>query len=183
MPTAMPTAMPNATPTPPTPAGTTGPAGGQFLTFQLGSGLYALDIASVREIIQLAPMTAMPLMPPFVRGVINLRGAVVPVIDLHARLGHAPSVPGRKSCIVLVELHRTGERLALGLLVDAVSAVVDLPAAALEPPPDFGAPVQRSFIRAVGRAAQRFVVVLAPETAFDVDEMARLCETAVAATA
>ncbi len=159
-------------------ADTTG-AGGQFLTFLLGDGLYALDIRDVREIIQLGAMTSMPLMPAFVRGVINLRGAVVPVIDLQARFGQTPSRPGRKRCIVLVERQRDGERQALGLLVDAVSAVVDLPAAALEPPPEFGAPVRRAFIQAMGRVGERFAVVLAPDTAFDIDEMARLCEAAV----
>lgn len=157
--------------------------GGQFLTFLLGEALYAVDIRSVREIIQLGPMTAMPLMPHFVRGVINLRGAVVPVIDLHARFGRPKAVPGRKTCIVLVELQRDGERLTLGLLVDAVSAVVDLPATALESPPEFGAPVRRSFIQAMGRVGQRFAVVLAPDAAFDIDEMARLCETAVTESA
>ena len=157
--------------------------GGQFLTFLLGEALYAVDIRGVREIIQLGPMTAMPLMPHFVRGVINLRGAVVPVIDLHARFGQPPARAGRKSCIVLVELQRDGDRLTLGLLVDAVSAVVDLPAAALEPPPDFGAPVRRSFIQAMGRVGQRFAVVLAPDAAFDIDEMARMCEAAVAESA
>jgi purine-binding chemotaxis protein CheW len=165
--------------------GATGTAqdGGHFLTFLLGEALYAVDIRSVREIIQLGAMTAMPLMPAFVRGVINLRGAVVPVIDLHARFGRPRAVAGRKSCIVLVELQRDGERLALGLLVDAVSAVVHLPAAALEAPPEFGAPVRRSFIQAMGRIGERFAVVLAPEAAFDIDEMARLCEAAVTESA
>ncbi len=157
--------------------------GGQFLTFLLDEGLYAVDITVVREIIQLGAMTTMPLMPHFVRGVINLRGAVVPVIDLKARFGRAKAQPGRKSCVVLVELQRDVERLTLGLLVDAVSAVVDLPAVALEPPPEFGAPVRRSFIRAMGRVGARFAIVLAPDTAFDIDEMARLCEAAVAESA
>jgi purine-binding chemotaxis protein CheW len=137
----------------------------------------------VREIIQHGPMTAMPLMPRFVRGVINLRGAVVPVIDLQARFGQAPARLGRKSCIVLVEVARAGERLALGLLVDAVNAVVEIPAAAIEPPPGFGTAVRREFIQAMGRVGQRFVVILAPEKTFDIDDMAQLCDAALAQAA
>jgi purine-binding chemotaxis protein CheW len=157
--------------------------GGHFLTFLLGDGLFATDIRSVREIIQHGPMTAMPLMPHFVRGVINLRGAVVPVIDLHARFGHAPARLGRKSCIVLVEALRAGERQTLGLLVDAVSAVVEIPATAIEPPPSFGTAVRRDFIQAMGRVGQRFVVILAPDKAFDIDDMAQLCDAALAQAA
>ena len=166
-------------------AGGKAPAGegGHFLTFQLGDGLFATDIRSVREIIQHGPMTAMPLMPHFVRGVINLRGAVVPVIDLQARFGQAPARLGRKSCIVLVEVARAGERLALGLLVDAVNAVVEIPAAAIEPPPGFGTAVRREFIQAMGRVGQRFVVILAPEKTFDIDDMAQLCDAALAQAA
>ncbi|GCL62857.1 chemotaxis protein CheW [Pseudaquabacterium pictum] len=157
--------------------------GGHFLTFLLGEGMFATDIRIVREIIQHGPMTAMPLMPHFVRGVINLRGAVVPVIDLHARFGHGPAALGKKSCIVMVEVQRAGERQELGLLVDAVSAVVEIPATAIEPPPGFGAPVRREFIQAMGRMGQRFVVILAPDKAFDIDEMAQLCEAALAEAA
>ena len=156
---------------------------GHYLTFLLGDGLFATDIRSVREIIQHGPMTAMPLMPHFVRGVINLRGAVVPVIDLHARFGHAPARLGRKSCIVLVEVVRAGERQALGLLVDAVSAVVQIAAAAIEPAPSFGTAVRRDFIQAMGRVGQRFVVILAPDKTFDIDDMAQLCDAALAQAA
>lgn len=157
--------------------------GGQFLSFQLGDTLFATDIGVVREIIQLGPMTAMPLMPPVVRGVINLRGAVVPVIDLQARFGRPPARTGRKSCVVLVEHDRAGERQVLGLLVDAVSAVVDIPGTALEPPPDFGTPVPRAFIQAMARIGTRFLVVLSPQAAFDIDDLARLCEAALAEAA
>ena len=163
-----------------TPAGC---EGGHFLTFLLGDELFAADIKSVREIIQHGPMTSMPLMPRFVRGVINLRGAVVPVIDLQARFGRPPAQVGKKTCIVMVEAVREGERIELGLLVDAVSAVVEIPASAIEPPPNFGATVRRDFIRGMGRLGQRFVVIMAPEKALDIDEMAQLCESALEALA
>ena len=153
----------------------------QVLTFLLGTEVFAMDIRTVREIIQVGAMTTVPLMPAFVRGVINLRGAVVPVIDLHARFGRRPATLGKKSCIVIFDAVRDGERVELGLLVDAVSEVVDIAADAIEPPPDFGTAVRRDFIRGIGKLGTRFVVVLDPDRAFDVEDMARLCEAAVQA--
>ena len=98
-------------------------AGAQYLTFLLGKEVFAMDIRTVREIIQFGPMTTVPLMPDFVRGVINLRGAVVPVIDLHARFGNAAAQIGKKTCIVIFDTIRQDEHVELGLLVDAVSGV------------------------------------------------------------
>lgn len=156
-----------------------GEAGGaQFLTFLLGREVFAMDIRTVREIIQYGPMTTVPLMPDFVRGVINLRGAVVPVIDLHARFGRPAATVGKKTCIVIFDAVRDGERVELGLLVDAVSEVIDIAADQIEPPPNFGTAVRRDFIQGMGKVASRFVIILDPDRAFDVNEMARLCETA-----
>ena len=155
----------------------------QYLTFWLGEEMFALDIRSVREIIQHGPTTAVPLMPSFVRGVINLRGAVVPVIDLHARFGRRAAAVGKKTCVVIFDSLRDGERTELGLMVDAVSEVVDLADDAIEPPPNFGTSVRRDFIRAIGKRGDRFVVLLEPDRAFDVDEMAQLCEHSVEALA
>lgn len=151
-------------------------AGQQFLTFLLGREVFAMDIRTVREIIQYGPLTSVPLMPDFVRGVINLRGAVVPVIDLHARFGRPVAEIGKKTCIVIFDSVREGERTELGLLVDAVSEVVDIPAGQIEPPPSFGTAVRRDFIQGMGKLGERFVIILAPDKAFDVDDMARLCE-------
>ncbi len=150
--------------------------GAQFLTFSLGEEVFAMDIRTVREIIQPGAMTSVPLMPAFVRGVINLRGAVVPVIDLHARFGRPPARVGKKTCIVIVEAQRDGERLDLGLMVDAVSEVIGLEPTQIEPAPGFGGSVRRDFIRGMGKVGQRFVVVLDADRAFDIDDMARLCE-------
>ena len=150
----------------------------QFLTFLLGKEVFAMDIRTVREIIQVGPMTTVPLMPGFVRGVINLRGAVVPVIDLHARFGHAAAQIGKKTCIVIFDAVREGERVELGLLVDAVSEVIEIPAGQIEPPPSFGSAVRRDFIQGMGKLAERFVIILDPDKAFDINEMAQLCEAA-----
>lgn len=163
--------------TSPTSTGAGEIAGGQqFLTFLLGKEVFAMDIRTVREIIQYGALTSVPLMPDFVRGVINLRGAVVPVIDLHARFGRPVAEIGKKTCIVIFDAVREGERTELGLLVDAVSEVVDIPAGQIEPPPSFGTAVRRDFIQGMGKLGERFVIILAPDKAFDVDDMARLCE-------
>ena len=152
------------------------PDAAQYLTFLLGDDVFAMDIRTVREIIQVGALTSVPLMPGFVRGVINLRGAVVPVIDLQVRFGRAAATLSKKSCIVIFDAQRDGERVELGLLVDSVSAVVDIPAAQIEPPPNFGTAVRRDFIRGVGKLDQRFVLLLEPDKALDVEDMARLCE-------
>ena len=158
-------------------------AGSQFLTFALSDDVFAVDIRTVREIIQVGALTSVPLMPGFVRGVINLRGAVVPVIDLQVRFGRAAATLSKKSCIVIFDAQRNGERVELGLLVDAVSAVVEIPTAQIEPPPNFGTAVRRDFIRGVGKLDQRFVLLLDPDKALDVEDMARLCEAGQAAVA
>jgi len=152
----------------------------QYLTFALGDEVFALDIRGVREILQVAPMTPVPLMPGFVRGVINLRGAVVPVIDLQARFGRPNARLGKKTCIVVFDASRDGERAELGLLVDAVSEVIDIAADAIEAPPNFGASVRRDFVHAMARVDGRFVIILEPDKAFDIAEMAALCEAAQA---
>lgn len=152
----------------------------QFLTFTLGEEVFAMDIRTVREIIQFGPMTTVPLMPGFVRGVINLRGAVVPVIDLQARFGRPAAKIGKKTCIVIFDAIRDSERVELGLLVDAVSEVIDIAADQIEPPPNFGTSVRRDFIRGMGKVASRFIIILEPDRALDVNEMATLCETAQA---
>ena len=150
----------------------------QHLTFWLGEEVFGMDIRTVREIIQCGPMAAVPLMPAFVRGVINLRGAVVPVVDLHARFGRPPATLCSRSCIVIFESVRSGERVELGLLVDAVSEVIKIMPGNIEPPPDFGSAVRRDFIRGIGKVGDRFVILLEPDRALDVQEMAELCEDA-----
>jgi purine-binding chemotaxis protein CheW len=155
----------------------------QYLTFTLGDEVFAMDIRTVREIIQYGTLTTVPLMPGFVRGVINLRGAVVPVIDLQARFGRPCAEVGKKTCIVIFDAMRDGERVELGLMVDAVSEVIDIAPDQIEPPPNFGASVRRDFIRGMGKVASRFVIILEPDKAFDVTEMAQLCESAQEAVA
>jgi purine-binding chemotaxis protein CheW len=155
----------------------------QFLSFTLDGEAFAIDIRTVREIIQHGAVTPVPLMPDFVRGVINLRGAVVPVIDLQARFGRPPATLSKKTCIVIVDAVRDNERLELGLMVDAVSEVISLEPSQIEPPPQFGGATRRDFIAGMGKRGDRFVVLLDPDRAFDIGEMASLCEASQMALA
>ncbi len=136
-----------------------------------------MDIRTVREIIQHAAMTTVPLMPDFLRGVINLRGAVVPVIDLQARLGRARTTVGKKTCVVIFDATTEGERVELGLLVDAVSEVIEIAPDDIEEPPQFGATIQRDFIRGMGKVKGDFIVILEPERALNVDDKALLADS------
>ena len=148
----------------------------QYLTFVLSSEVFAMDIRCVREIIQHGAMTAVPLMPNFVRGVINLRGSVVPVIDLQARFGRAQARVGNKTCIIVIDASSDGEKLALGLMVDAVSEVIDIAKTDIEPSPQFGTSIQRDFIHGLGKVGGQFVVILDPDRALNIDDMALIAE-------
>src|SRR5690348_13064725 len=118
----------------------------QYLSFLLGGELFAMGILSIREIIEYDGVTDVPMMPPCVRGVINLRGAVVPVVDLSSRFGRGPATIGRRSCIVIVDAAAQEEHQVIGVLVDAVNAVLDIDPADIEPPPSFGARLRGDFI-------------------------------------
>ncbi len=146
----------------------------QYLTFSLGDEVFAMDIRAVREIIQYSTMTVVPLMPEFVRGVINLRGSVVPVIDLQSRFGRTVASVGKKTCVIIFDASRDGEKLELGLMVDSVSEVIEIPDAHIEPPPQFGATIRRDFIKGMGKVAGEFIVILEPEQALDIEDMAQL---------
>lgn len=140
-------------PDPETPG--TAPAGTelhQFLRFALGKETYAVRIDAVREILEVVHMTPLPLMPEFVRGVMNLRGAVVPVIDLSARLGLEPTVIGRRSCVVMVDIVASDDlRQTLGVLVDAVYEVFDACLGDQESVPRLGTRISPEFIRSMLR--------------------------------
>jgi purine-binding chemotaxis protein CheW len=140
----------------------------QYLSFMLGGEMFALDLLSVREIIQYAGETAVPMMPPSVRGVINLRGAVVPVLDLSVRFGREASQIGRRSCIVIVER----EAVVIGVLVDAVNTVLDICPNDIEPAPSFGARLRNDFIAGVGKWNGRLVILLNAETVLALEELA-----------
>lgn len=150
----------------------------QFLTFHLGEEMFAIGILSIREIIEYGQLTEVPLVPPFIRGVINLRGSVVPVIDLAVRFGRTPCEITKRSCIVIIEVAygEDGQHSQqMGIVVDAVSAVLDVPASDIEPPPEFGAQIRIDFISGMGKIDGKFVVML------DVSRILSLNEVAVVA--
>jgi purine-binding chemotaxis protein CheW len=134
----------------------------QYLTFLLAGEMFSIDILRIKEIIWYAGLTEVPMMPACIRGVINLRGAVVPVMDLAARFGK-PSTPNTKStCIVIIEVGEPGdtERQNMGVVVDAVQAVLEIPASEIEPPPNFGARIRSEFIEGIGKVNGKFVILL-----------------------
>src|SRR5690554_5154736 len=134
--------------------------GRQYLSFQLQGEAFAIGILHIKEIIEYGQITAVPMMPKFLRGVINLRGAVVPVIDLNARFGREPSTIGKRTCIVIVEVGTEEQSQVLGMVVDAVNAVLDIPKEALEPAPTFGTGIRTDFIAAMGKLEQGFLIIL-----------------------
>lgn len=138
----------------------TGGQSQQYLTFVLSGEVFAIGILAIKEIIEYSNPTSVPMMPDYLRGVINLRGLVVPVIDLAVRFGKSASPVTKRTCIVIVEIELDGERYDIGAMVDAVNAVVDIPAREIEPPPTFGARIRTDFIAGMGKIDGRFVIVL-----------------------
>ena len=149
----------------------------QYLTFSLGGEMFAVGILNVKEIIEYGHLTEIPMMPAFIRGVINLRGSVVPVIDLSARFGSKPTEVSRRTCIVIVEVDDAEMRHDIGIMVDAVSEVLDIPASEIEPPPSFGAKIRADFIFGMGKVAGKFVIILNINKVLSVEEIAAITST------
>lgn len=152
--------------------------GGQlYLRFTLNDEAFAIDILSIREIIDYGQPTEVPMMPDAIRGVINLRGTVVPVIDLSARFGRGRTESGQRTCIVILEVRLEPEDpQTLGILVDAVNEVLEIPTADIEPAPSFGARLRTDFIAGMGRVNGRFVILLDLPRVLCFEELARLGE-------
>jgi len=132
----------------------------QYLTFQSANDTFAIGILDVKEIIEIEGITRVPMMPEFLCGIINLRGKVVPVIDLSKRLGRLSTVISKKSCIVLVEISHEDEQQTIGMLVDEVNEILEIDDEHTQPPPDFGADLRVDFIRAMGRVGEHFMILL-----------------------
>ena len=148
----------------------------QYLTFSLHGEMFAVGILNVKEIIEYGNLTEIPMMPSFIRGVINLRGAVVPVIDLSCRFGNAVTEVGKRTCIVIVEVQEGDFRHDIGIMVDAVSEVIEIPSSEIEPPPSFGAKIRADFIPGMGKVAGKFVIILNIMKVLSVDEIAMLAK-------
>lgn len=146
----------------------------QFLTFQLAGEMFAIGILHIKEIIEYGQITTVPLMPDFVRGVINLRGRVVPVVDLQARFGRESTPNGKRTCIVIIEATANGEPQDIGVVVDAVSEVLTIPTQEIEKAPAFGARLRADFITGMGKINNKFVIILNVEQVLAVSELAGL---------
>jgi purine-binding chemotaxis protein CheW len=152
---------------------------GQYLTFVLGGEVYALGILKIKEIIQYGDLTEVPMMPNFIRGVINLRGRVVPVVDLAARFGRGVTSVSRRTSIVIIEMEQNeeSEGQSIGIMVDAVNEVVDIAASEIEPPPSFGAKIRPDFISGMAKQTGRFIIVLNLDQVLSMEEMIALGES------
>lgn len=160
----------------PAPAGAL-PAAGQYLTFLHGAETFGVNIVGIKEIIEYTAVTAVPMMPAAVPGVINLRGAVVPVVDLGLRFGRAPANITRRTCIVVVE--GVGEDARdIGIVVDAVSAVLEIAAADIEPAPGFGARLRQDFIAGLAKISGRLVILLDLARVLSIAELAGTADAA-----
>jgi purine-binding chemotaxis protein CheW len=153
----------------------------QYLTFLLGGEMFAIPILNIKEIIEYGHLTPVPMMPAFIRGVINLRGSVVPVIDLSVRFGRQTRDITRRTCIVIIEIESEDGRQDVGVVVDTVSEVLEISEAQIEQPPSFGARIRADFIRSMGKINGKFVIILDVNHVLSIDEMAALGDAALQA--
>ncbi|MEH6824065.1 MAG: chemotaxis protein CheW [Motiliproteus sp.] len=146
----------------------------QFLTFSLQQELFGLTILPIKEIIEYDQVTTVPMVPAYVRGVINLRGNVVPVIDLPVRFGWSSSPVSKRTCIVIVEVASDEERFDIGVVIDNVSEVLEIPAQDIGSAPSFGARVRTDFIAGMAKVNDAFIVLLNIDRVLAVDELSQL---------
>lgn len=148
----------------------------QFLTFLSGSEVFGIGILRIKEIKEYSTVTTIPMMPEYVKGVINLRGNVVPIIDLSVRFGRGKSTISKRSCVIIVEVEHEDESIEIGILVDAVNEVVDIPGTAIEPAPTFGAKIRIDFIQGIGKLENQFVILLNVNRVLSINELSMLEE-------
>ena len=139
---------------------------GKHLTFQLADARYGIDILQVQEIISVPPITRVPKAPPYIKGVINLRGRIIPVMDLRSRLGLDSISFDEKTCIIVVNINKDGEKIALGVIVDTVLEVLNFASEDIEPAPDYGVSIETTFIRGIGRKTSESLNIL-----IDIDQL------------
>jgi purine-binding chemotaxis protein CheW len=143
----------------------------QYLTFKLDEEIFALDISKVREVLDFTTITKVPRTPDFMRGVINLRGSVVPVIDMRLKFGMPATEKTVNTCIIIVEISLDGETTVLGALADSVQEVMDLEPDQIEPAPKIGTKLKTDFIRGMGKRDTNFIMILDIDKVFTSDEL------------
>lgn len=153
----------------------------QYLTFRLGEEVFALDIAQVREVLDYTSITRVPRMPDFMCGVINLRGSVVPVVDMRLKFGMPKTEKTINTCIIIVEKSTGEERVQIGALADSVQEVIELEPDSIEPAPRIGTGLRVDFIRGMGKRGEKFVIILDIDRVFSGDEISDISAGAEAA--
>lgn len=149
----------------------------QYLTFLISEELFGLGILYIKEIIEFESVTHVPMMPDYIPGVINLRGNVVPVIDLNMRFYKKKTETNRKTCIIITEIKMDNEIIDVGLLVDAVNEVVDITPDSVEDPPSFGSKIRLDFIQGLGKLENKFVIILKVNQILELSELQSIQET------
>lgn len=148
----------------------------QYLTFKLAEEIFALDVAKVREILEYTTITKVPQTPEFMRGVINLRGSVVPVIDMRLKFGMSATEQTINTCIIVVEVTLDGDTTILGALADSVQEVVELEPELIEPAPHIGTRLNTEFIKGMGKHEEHFIMILDIDRVFNETEMSAVQE-------
>ncbi|MEK6742784.1 MAG: chemotaxis protein CheW [Nitrospirota bacterium] len=143
----------------------------QYLTFKLGDEVFALDISKVREVLDFTTVTGVPRTPDFMRGVINLRGSVVPVVDLRLKFGMTRTENSVNTCIIITEVTLDGDTTVLGALADSVQEVLDLDPGSIAPAPRIGTKLRTEFIKGMGKRDDRFVIILDIDRIFSQDDL------------
>ena len=143
----------------------------QYLTFKLGDEVFALDISKVREVLDFTSVTKVPRTPEFMRSVINLRGSVVPVVDLRLKFGMSKTENGVNTCVIITEVTVDGDTTILGALSDSVQEVLDLDAEHIAPAPKIGTKLRTEFIKGMGKRDDRFIIILDVDKVFSADEL------------
>lgn len=146
----------------------------QYLTFRLAGEIFAIDVAKVREVLDLTTITAIPRTPEFMSGVINLRGSVVPVVDLRLCFEMSKTENTRNTCIVVVEVTLDNEPTVIGALADSVEEVIDLEPEQIQPAPHIGTQIRTDFIRGMGKRDTQFIMILDIDRVFSADDLAAL---------
>lgn len=148
----------------------------QYLTFKLGDEVFAVDIGKVREVLDFTTATKVPRTPEFMRGVINLRGSVVPVADLRLKFGMAATEKSVNTCVIIMEVTVDGDMTVLGALADSVQEVVDLDPGSISPAPKIGAMHRTEFIAGMGKRDEQFIMILDIDKVFSVQELGQVME-------
>lgn len=148
----------------------------QYLTFKISEEVFGLGILHIKEIIEYESITHVPMMPDYIPGVINLRGHVVPVLDLNHRFYKKTSELNRKTCIIITEIHLEKESIDVGLLVDSVNEVVDIPDDSIEDAPNFGNKIRLDFIAGLGKLESQFVIILKLDKILNLEEFQQIHE-------